>query len=41
MFQMNKPVNKQDEPWMKPFINQFNTMNFSVCTISLQISVSI
>uniref|UniRef100_A0A3Q1HCD4 TNRC6 PABC binding domain-containing protein n=1 Tax=Anabas testudineus TaxID=64144 RepID=A0A3Q1HCD4_ANATE len=26
---MNKPVNKQDEPWMKPFINQFNSMNFS------------
>ncbi|CAJ1076430.1 trinucleotide repeat-containing gene 6A protein isoform X1 [Xyrichtys novacula] len=26
---MNKPVNKQDEPWLKPFINQFNTMNFS------------
>ncbi|XP_078141021.1 trinucleotide repeat-containing gene 6A protein-like isoform X2 [Centroberyx gerrardi] len=25
---MNKPVNKQDEPWMKPFINQFNNMNF-------------
>ncbi|KAM9746324.1 trinucleotide repeat-containing gene 6A protein-like isoform 3-T4 [Menidia menidia] len=26
---MNKPVNKQDEPWMKPFISQFNSMNFS------------
>ncbi|XP_041854451.1 trinucleotide repeat-containing gene 6A protein-like [Melanotaenia boesemani] len=26
---MSKPVNKQDEPWMKPFINQFNNMNFS------------
>ncbi|XP_067332253.1 trinucleotide repeat-containing gene 6A protein-like isoform X1 [Channa argus] len=25
---INKPVNKQDEPWMKPFINQFNSMNF-------------
>ncbi|XP_068192050.1 trinucleotide repeat-containing gene 6A protein-like isoform X2 [Antennarius striatus] len=28
-YKMNKPVNKQDEPWMKPFINQFNGMNFS------------
>lgn len=27
---MNKPVNKQDEAWMKPFINQFNNMNFPV-----------
>lgn len=27
---MNKQVNKQDEPWMKPFINQFGSMNFSV-----------
>ncbi|XP_047214711.1 trinucleotide repeat-containing gene 6A protein-like isoform X2 [Girardinichthys multiradiatus] len=26
---MNKPVNKQDNPWMKPFINQFNSMSFS------------
>ncbi|XP_026181997.1 trinucleotide repeat-containing gene 6A protein isoform X2 [Mastacembelus armatus] len=26
---MNKPANKQDEPWMKPFINQFNSINFS------------
>lgn len=26
---MSKPVPKQDEPWMKPFINQFNNMNFS------------
>ncbi|XP_054891166.1 trinucleotide repeat-containing gene 6A protein-like isoform X2 [Poeciliopsis prolifica] len=25
---MNKPVNKQDDPW-KPFINQFNSMSFS------------
>lgn len=32
VFQMNKPVNKQDEHWMKPFINQFNSMNFSVST---------
>ncbi|XP_068605700.1 trinucleotide repeat-containing gene 6A protein-like [Brachionichthys hirsutus] len=28
-YKMNKPVNKQEEPWMKPFINQFNGMNFS------------
>ncbi|XP_077590011.1 trinucleotide repeat-containing gene 6A protein-like isoform X2 [Stigmatopora nigra] len=26
---MNKPVNKPDEPWIKPFMNQFNNMNFS------------
>lgn len=26
---MNKPVNKQDDPWMKPFIGQFSSMNFS------------
>lgn len=26
---MSKPVTKQDEPWIKPFINHFNTMNFS------------
>ncbi|XP_077412406.1 trinucleotide repeat-containing gene 6A protein-like isoform X1 [Vanacampus margaritifer] len=26
---MNKPVNKPDEPWMKPFMNQFNSMSFS------------
>ncbi|KAK7939864.1 hypothetical protein WMY93_003190 [Mugilogobius chulae] len=26
---MSKPVGKQDEPWMKPFVNQFNSMNFS------------
>ncbi|KAJ3600479.1 hypothetical protein NHX12_031460 [Muraenolepis orangiensis] len=25
---MNKPVNKQEEPWMKPFVNQFNNINF-------------
>lgn len=37
---MNKPVNKQDEPWMKPFINQFNSMNFSVSTISHCFAVS-
>uniref|UniRef100_A0A674N838 Trinucleotide repeat containing adaptor 6A n=1 Tax=Takifugu rubripes TaxID=31033 RepID=A0A674N838_TAKRU len=27
-YKMNKQVNKQDEPWMKPFISQFNNMNF-------------
>ncbi|XP_061837613.1 trinucleotide repeat-containing gene 6A protein-like isoform X2 [Nerophis lumbriciformis] len=26
---MMKPVNKPDEPWMKPFMNQFNNMSFS------------
>ncbi|XP_072298718.1 trinucleotide repeat-containing gene 6A protein-like isoform X2 [Eucyclogobius newberryi] len=26
---MSKPVAKQDEPWVKPFVNQFNGMNFS------------
>uniref|UniRef100_A0A3B4AD55 Uncharacterized protein n=1 Tax=Periophthalmus magnuspinnatus TaxID=409849 RepID=A0A3B4AD55_9GOBI len=26
---MSKPVPKQDEPWMKPFVNQFNSMGFS------------
>ncbi|XP_020775608.2 trinucleotide repeat-containing gene 6A protein isoform X1 [Boleophthalmus pectinirostris] len=26
---MSKPVPKQDEPWMKPFVNQFNSMSFS------------
>ncbi|KAM9392795.1 trinucleotide repeat-containing gene 6A protein-like isoform 2-T3 [Pholidichthys leucotaenia] len=26
---MNKPGNKQDEPWMKPFVSQFNGMNLS------------
>ncbi|XP_038136264.1 trinucleotide repeat-containing gene 6A protein-like isoform X1 [Cyprinodon tularosa] len=26
---MNKPVNKQDDPWMKPIINQLNSMSFS------------
>lgn len=41
MFQMNKPVNKQDEPWMKPFINQFNNMNFSVSTISYCFAVAV
>nr|XP_040046309.1 trinucleotide repeat-containing gene 6A protein-like isoform X2 [Gasterosteus aculeatus aculeatus] len=25
---INRPVNKQDEPWMKPFINQFSGLNF-------------
>lgn len=30
MFQVNKQGNKQDEPWMKPILNQFNNMNFSV-----------
>lgn len=30
---MNKPVNKQDEPWMKPFISQFNNMNFPVSAV--------
>lgn len=33
LFQMNKPVNKQDEAWMKPFINQFNNMNFPVSSV--------
>lgn len=32
VFQVNKQSNKQDEPWMKPFISQFNNMNFSVST---------
>lgn len=32
-FQMNKPVNKQDEPWIKPFVNQFSNMNFSVSVV--------
>ncbi|XP_061557520.1 trinucleotide repeat-containing gene 6A protein-like isoform X3 [Phycodurus eques] len=26
---VNKAVNKPDEPWMKPFMNQFNNMSFS------------
>lgn len=41
LFQMNKPVNKQDDPWMKPFINQFNSMNFSVNIINYSVKYSL
>lgn len=38
---MNKPVNKQDDPWMKPFIGQFSSMNFSVNIINHSVKYSL
>ena len=39
VFQMNKPVSKQEDTWMNPFVKQFNNMNFSVSVAHTNTSV--